>query len=98
MVHRIVWTERAADKYDKILDYLKENWGKNLTPSFVSKTFDILALLKKQPNLGTLEKPKKGIRGFLISKHNIMFYRVDEDVLIVLNFFDTRSSLSRKKY
>ncbi|WP_139277077.1 type II toxin-antitoxin system RelE/ParE family toxin [Salegentibacter echinorum] len=81
-----------------MLDHLKENWGKNVTQSFVSKTFDMLALLKKQPNLGTLENPKKGIRGFLISKHNIMFYRVDEDVLIVLNFFDTRSSISHKRY
>lgn len=98
MVKRIVWTRRASRKYDQILEYLIANWGEKVTQQFVSKTFDILDLLKKQPGLGTLENPKKRIRGFPISKHNIIFYRVTPNLLIVLNFFDTRSSLSRKRY
>ena len=98
MAKEIVWTHRAVQKYDKIIQYLEEEWGEGVTRSLVQKTHDILDLISDHSELGTLENPEKKIRGFLLTKHNRLFYRVTEREVILLNFFDTRSGPKRKRY
>lgn len=68
-----------------------------MTKHFVKKTYDIIELISDQSDLGTLENSEKNIRGFLLTKHNRLFYRVTEKEIILLNFFDMRSSPKRKR-
>lgn len=98
MAKEIVWTKRANAKFNKIIQFLEEEWGEKVTANFVRRTFDLLDLLFEYPTLGWLEKPDKEIRGFLITKHNRLFYRIKDEKLILLNFFDTRSGKYRKKF
>jgi plasmid stabilization system protein ParE len=97
MAKKIVWTKRANSKFNKIIDYLESEWGLGVTQNFVRKTYDILELISDQSNLGTIENPEKNIRGFLLTKHNRLFYRVTENEIILLNFFDTRSGPKGKR-
>ena len=96
MAKKIVWTKRAITKFNNIIKYLEEDWGEGVTENFVRKTYDIIELISDQPALGTLENPEKNIRGFLLTKHNRLFYRETEKEIILLNFFDTRSGPKRK--
>jgi plasmid stabilization system protein ParE len=98
MVKEIVWTKRSLTKFNSIIKFLNERWGENVTVSFINKSFDIIELLADQPYLGTLENEKLGIRGFLITKHNRLFYRVTDKHIILLNFFNTSSGESKRKY
>ncbi|SRR5260370_39113264 len=98
MAKKIVWTKRALVKFDKIIDYLESEWGEGVTRTFVNKTYDILDLISDHTELGTLENPEKNIRGFLLTKHNRLFYRATEKEIVLLNFFDTRSGPKRKKF
>ena len=98
MAKKVVWTNRANHKFNKIIDYLELEWGPNVTRNFVRKTYDIIELICDQPELGTLENSDKMIRGFLLTKHNRLFYRVTEREIILLNFFDTRSGQKRKRF
>ena len=96
MAKEIIWTKRAYSKFNKIIEYIEEEWGEAVTTNFVQKSFDIIELLSERPFLGTLEDSSKGIRGFLITKHNRLFYRIAKNELILLNFFDNRSNRKRK--
>lgn len=98
MAKEIIWTNRANNKFNKIIDYLDHEWGEEVTQSFVQKTYDIIDLISDYPNLGTNEHPDKNIRGFPLTKHNRLFYRVTDKEIILLNFFDTRSGTERGKY
>lgn len=98
MVKEIVWTKRTLTKFNSIIKFLNERWGENVIVSFINKSFNIIELLAEQPYLVTLENEKLGIRGFLITKHNRIFYRVTEKQIILLNFFNTSSGDSRRKY
>ena len=91
MAKEIVWTKRANGKFNKIIGYLESEWGQNVTRSFVKRTYDIIELISEVPDIGTLEHPDKKVRGFLITKHNRLFYRITEKEIIILNFFDTRA-------
>jgi plasmid stabilization system protein ParE len=82
MAKKIIWTKRAN----------------RVTQSFVRKTYDIIDLISDQPDLGTLENQERKIRGFLLTKHNRLFYRVTDKEIILLNFFDTRSGPKRRRF
>lgn len=98
MVREIIWTKRANAKFNKIISYLEEEWGEQVTRNFVRKTYDIIELISDQSDLGTIENVDKKIRGFLLTKHNRIFYRVTDKEIILLNFFDVRSGRKRKKF
>jgi plasmid stabilization system protein ParE len=98
MAKKIVWTKRANSKFNKIIDYLEQEWGHSVTQNFVTKTYDIIELISDQSDLGTPENSEKSIRGFLLTKHNRLFYRVTEKEIVLLNFFDTRSGSKRKRF
>ncbi|MBX2943688.1 MAG: type II toxin-antitoxin system RelE/ParE family toxin [Cyclobacteriaceae bacterium] len=51
MARKMVWTRRAANKFNKIIDYLDREWGSDVTQSFVRKTYDIIELISDQPDL-----------------------------------------------
>ncbi|MFZ2906446.1 MAG: type II toxin-antitoxin system RelE/ParE family toxin [Cyclobacteriaceae bacterium] len=97
MAKKIIWTKRANQKFNKIIDYIEQEWGTTVALNFVKKTYNILDLISDLPELGTLESPEKMIRGFLLTKRNRLFYRVTEKEIILLNFFDTRSRAKRKQ-
>jgi len=98
MAERIVWTIRARKSFNRIISFLEEEWGERVTANFVRRAYDIIELLAEHPSLGSLEKADEQIRGFPITEHNRLFYRVTEDGIILLNFFDTRSGKRRKKF
>lgn len=98
MARQIVWTKRANKKFSEIITYLEEEWGENVTKNFIRKTHDIIDLIGDQPEVGTLENPDKRIRGFRITNHNRLFYRLTEGQIILLNFFDTRQGPRKRKF
>jgi plasmid stabilization system protein ParE len=95
---KIIWTKRASKKFDLIQHYLLEEWSDNTRIAFVDKTDIILNHLAFFPHLGPIEHQELGIYSFVISKQNTLFYRFNDSHLIVLNFFDTRQSNSKRSY
>jgi plasmid stabilization system protein ParE len=98
MAKKVVWTKRANNKFNKIIDYLEQEWGSNVAINFVRRVYDIIDLISRQPEVGTLENQEKEIRGFLLTKHNRLFYRVTKKEIVLLNFFDTRSGAEPMRF
>ena len=98
MALEIEWTKRADKKFDTILVYLNEEWGERVTANFVKKVYEFLDVLVEYPEIGTLEHKQKGVRGFTIVKQVSIFYKVRENKIILLDFFDTRQNPKRKRF
>jgi plasmid stabilization system protein ParE len=96
MALKILWSKRADKKFDKILDYLQEDFGESVTKSFVRKVYDFLDILSEFPELGSIENREKKIRGFTIVKNINIFYQIDDKAIYLLDFFDNRQSLKKK--
>jgi plasmid stabilization system protein ParE len=94
----IYWSKKADEKFDRILDYLNVEWGERITSAFVKKVYDFLDILVEFPEIGSLENPKRNIRGFVIVRQITVFYKISGDRIILLNFFDNRQGRKRKKY
>ncbi len=98
MALRIVWTKRASNRFDQIIDYLNEEWGNQSAKIFVRKVIDIAETLAEYPELGSMENIDKGIRGFTIVKQINLFYKVTDEAVILLHFFDNRKHPSKKRF
>jgi len=98
MVKTIIWNRRASDNFNAIIEYLQGEWGERVTRNFVTRTYQILELLATNPEMGSVEHFEKQIRGIVITKHNTLFHRIEEEQLILLNFFDNRQDPKKKAY
>ncbi len=93
MVIEIKWTQRAQKSFDEIVDYLEKEWSLNSAIKFVRLTNKFLEILKTQPKIGRPEIARKDLQGFVLTKYITIFYRIiNEELIIILKFFDTITS------
>jgi plasmid stabilization system protein ParE len=98
MAKTIIWNRRASNNFNSIIGYLQREWGDQVTRNFVVRTYQVIDLLAVNPEMGPIAHFEKQIRGFVITKHNTLFYRIEEDKLILLNFFDNRQHPNKKAF
>jgi plasmid stabilization system protein ParE len=98
MALTVFWSKRADHKFDKIIEYLLEEWGEKATKEFVKKVYDFIDILQEFPEIGTLENKGSNIRGFVIVKQLTLFYKISKNGIILLNFFDNRMNPLKRRY
>jgi len=74
---------------------LEQEWGDKVARSFLLKVDRRIEMLKQYPYLGVASEKLPGVRGLLITKHNILFYKVEKNKIIILNLYDTRSGAEK---
>ena len=70
--------------------------GERVAEAFEQKMMDFLDLLADFPEIGVLEVIEKQIRGFQLTKHTRVFYRIKGKRIIILTFFDVRKDPKKK--
>ncbi len=98
MAKTIIWNRRASNSFNSIIEYLKSEWGDKVTRDFVVRSYKLIELLEQNPEMGPVQHAEKQIRGLFITKHNTMFYRIEEEKLILLNFFDNRRHPAKRDF
>jgi plasmid stabilization system protein ParE len=96
MALKINWSTRADIKLDQLIIYLQSEWGESVVQAFMRKLYDFLEILSEFLEIGSMQYPEKQIRGFALTKQVSIFYRVDEDQIVLLDFFDNRSDPKKK--
>ncbi len=93
MALAVKWSKEAEDTFDKIIEYLENNWTEKEIQSFVRKTHKVISQIEKNPSLFKASQFQE-IRKAFITKHNSMFYFVNEDIDIIeiYAFWDNRQN------
>jgi len=73
-------------------------WNEQVTEVFVKKVYDFIETLADFPEIGIIQNKEKAIRGFTIVKQINIFYHINKNKIIILDFFDNRQSPKRKRY
>jgi plasmid stabilization system protein ParE len=92
----IKWTKRASAGFEETFKYIEHEWGIKSAHRFIHKVNTLLNALKNQPEFGKIEVEEKGIRAFVFSRQNTIFYRVKGNKLVVLKIFDNRQDPDKK--
>ena len=80
-----------------MITYLIEEWGEKSAKQFIGKVFNFLEILSEFPEIGSVENKEKNIRGFTVVKQVNLYYRIKNDKIILILFFDNRQNPKKKK-
>jgi plasmid stabilization system protein ParE len=97
MARKIKLTKKADERFDEIIKYLGNEFGKSTASRFIERTYSFFDIVIKFPQLGRIEDKEKAIYGFVLEKPITVFYIFNEKQVVILNFFDNRMN-PRKKY
>ncbi len=92
MALNIKWTKRASKSFHKTVIGIEEEWNEQAAKRFVNKVNNFLQILRTQPKIGKIELREKSIRGFVISRQTTVLYRIKEDAIVLLKFFNNRQN------
>jgi plasmid stabilization system protein ParE len=98
MAYKIIYKKRFQTKLFKLLDYLKKEWGDNVSDNFIYRLQSRLRTLSQQPYIGASSTVIKSVRSILITKQNRLYYRIKDDIIEVLNMYDTRINPKKNPY
>ena len=96
MAKKIIWTPEAEKTNDLIIDYLEKNWSKKEVVAFIEKVNSIVLHISLHP-LAYRSAGKEDAREAVITKHNLLLYRITSNKIYLLYFWDTRKNPSRKQ-
>jgi plasmid stabilization system protein ParE len=88
MSYRIIWTESAKKSFDEVVEYLFQEWSQKDVSHFIHRTERVLSLISKSPRIYPIIYPV--IHRCLLSKHNSIFYTIENDQVCILACWDNR--------
>ena len=98
MAYQIIYKKRFVQKLLDLLTYLKKEWGETSAEKFLGKLQNRLNTLSQQPYIGASSTAIKEVRSILLTRHTRIYYRIKNDVIEIINMYDTRSNPKKNPY
>ena len=91
---RVVWTDYAEMRRDQIGDYILDSFGAKRMAKFMQEVDSAVNMLVRNPNIGSIDPlfadRSAAYRSIIINGLSKLVYRVGEDVIYIVAFWDTR--------
>ena len=97
MALKIKWSKKAKNRYQNIIEYLNDNWTEKEVIKFIQRTDSLIKTIAANP-LSFQASSKKDIRKAVIGKQNSLFYRIDNDHIYLLTFWDNCQNPAKSKH
>jgi plasmid stabilization system protein ParE len=91
----VSFSRKAETDFEDILNYIAIQFGEQSVVNFKKLVLDFATLLEQFPEIGSIEIRNKNIRGFVVHRRLKVFYRINNNKVIVLRLFDTRQHPSK---
>ena len=88
----VVWSNRAAFKYEQVLSYLLEKWTVKEAQRLVRHTNTTIKKIQKNPSLYKMSTQYNYLRKTIVTKHNSIIYQVEENEIIIIDYLDNRAN------
>ena len=73
-IEKIVWTTKALNTYNSIINYLEKEWTEKEVQNFISETNSLILRLTRYPEIGRPSQKRKNTRIYLLNKHTTLTY------------------------
>lgn len=91
-MHSILWTDTAQDSYLQILDFLFDQWSLDIALDWDGKVQQLLNNISTHKELCPASEKFPGLRRCIINEYTSLIYRVKEDHIELITFFDNRAN------
>jgi plasmid stabilization system protein ParE len=90
MYKKVVWSSSAVRDFENIMDYLNDNWNRNVANHFFDLTEEMVAQISINPRQFPPIYKKEKIRKCVLTRHNTLFYQESKTHVFILRIYDTR--------
>jgi plasmid stabilization system protein ParE len=91
---RAKWTDYAKEQKRQVADYIRREFGTKRRRKFMQEVNDTVEKLRRSPYIGQIdplfEAHAATYRSVIINGLNKLVYRVDDDIIHIVGFWDTR--------
>lgn len=98
MERTIVFKKHFLNKLTKLLIYIEQEWGKQVSVNFLNTLDKRLKTLTSQPYIGKNVASIPNVKGILVTKHNRIYYKITDTEIIILTLKDTRMNPKKNRY
>lgn len=95
---KIEWTEPVLQDLETIVSYIEIEWSQAIAEKFVEELLERIETLSGQPFMGMVSRKSPNIRSIKVSRYNRLYYKVENDKLVLLNIFDLRQHPDKNLY
>ncbi len=92
MKYKVSISEHAITNLEKIFEYLVQNWSDKVNDNFKKILQSKINSLSENPYMYPESSIKSGIRKCVVTKHNILYYRILSDEIEVITVHDSRQN------
>ena len=87
---RLFWSDESLGDLQNIIDYLNSNWTQKEIQNFVKRLDKRLEIIIGNPKLFPKTRKRRNVRKSVLSKHTVIYYKMEKDVVTILTLFDPR--------
>ncbi len=98
MAYEVIYKKRFINKLYKLLQYLEKEWSQKTAVGFLKRMDNRIEILKTRPFIGKASIAKPEVRTLLITKRNRLYYKFNNNNIIILNMYDTRKNPKKNPY
>lgn len=89
MSFEIRLTREAEETYDAVVTQLRQRWGDRFVNKFEAKVLKCFDTITKTPYIYPIAEENIEIRKCLLHKNCSMLYKVYDEVILIVCFWDT---------
>ncbi len=97
MAYKIRYQKRYLNKFENLIIYLREQWSDTIAAEVVASINVKIAQISINPYLGSLQGRAK-VRSIIITKHQRLYYRIERNMIAIVNLIDMRIDPKRNPY
>ncbi len=94
--YKVLWSKRAYNNLANIISYLEENWTEKEITKLSQKLDRCISIIERNPEAFPASHTKPELRRVVITKQNILYYKIDRNIIKLVNIFDTRRNPKNK--
>ena len=91
---KVIWQTPAKTGRDNVADYICRQFGAKRKTRFLQEVRHTTKMLRRSPNLGPIDplfvSRPVAYRSIIINGLSKLVYRIDEEVIHIVAFWDTR--------
>jgi plasmid stabilization system protein ParE len=91
---RVVWTDEALADYYQNIDYLLKEWTDQVALNFIEDVDAVISLIVSHPELFPLTD-YHGIRKAVVRKQITLFYKISDNYIQLIRFWNNYQDPSR---
>jgi plasmid stabilization system protein ParE len=100
VVEETLWTERAKVTFNKIIEWLRQEWTEREVDKLISRTEETLVKLKRYPEMCRPSTKRRNVRICILDKHTqlIYHYKPRKKQIVVLLFWGMKQDKTNFKF